>query len=189
MYVSNNYLFRTTRSCNGGKNQIWAPIPPAANVTQPYSYVGQLLTNENLCLDGKEGKGGKLRANTCDGSPTQKWILKQVGSYFSMQIAGTNFCVDVYGRSLKPGSTVGVRRERKKVCFYRFLTYFEKIWDCNNGNNQLWNVDSNKALVNLNSGLCMDLAGTGIHPPGIAPSQLLSLPPHVFFNHSLTLYN
>jgi hypothetical protein len=36
-----------------------------------------------------------------------------------------------------------------------------RIWDCNGGANQQWNLNSNGAISNAQSGLCLDVNGSG----------------------------
>ncbi|KAI9325330.1 ricin B lectin domain-containing protein [Zopfochytrium polystomum] len=136
--------------CNGGRNQAISPVDPVAgSVKQPYGFVGTVQTTDGLCVDSANGLGGMLMANKCTGSSTQKWTLKQVGSYFTLQSAGGSACVDVFSNSVLSGAKVG-------------------LWNCTAGLNQQWVFSSTAGLINLNSGKCLDLPGTSPRLSGTA---------------------
>ncbi|KAJ3115403.1 hypothetical protein HDU96_000708 [Phlyctochytrium bullatum] len=72
-------------------------------------FVGTIVTPENLCLDGQNGRGGILIATTCvRGNLSQSWTLKQYGAGFYVQQTGTNLCLDVFNESRANGSVIGV---------------------------------------------------------------------------------
>ncbi|KAJ3217900.1 hypothetical protein HDU67_007051 [Dinochytrium kinnereticum] len=129
------------------------PWPQPARVGQ--DFVGTIRTPDQLCLDGVRGRGGIVLANSCvRGNLTQSWTLKQIGSGFYVQRTGTNLCMDVFNQSRNNGSVVG-------------------LWDCNPGaQNQIFIQNTNNNWIPAHSGLCIELAVSGIlHPPGTPVTQ------------------
>lgn len=64
-------------------------------------------------------------------------------AYYKSRVRG-NFCVDVSGVSKKQGAQV-------------------YMWDCWNGPNQRWKMDSKRRLVSENSGMCLDVYESRTH--------------------------
>ncbi|WP_328460198.1 lectin [Streptomyces sp. NBC_00448] len=109
----------------------------------PAGHTGLVTTdNAGKCLDDNTGSttnGNKIQIWTCNNSTAQQVT---VNSDSTLQMLGK--CVEVTGNG---GTTNGTLIE---------------LWDCNGGNNQKWTYDSGtKALVNPQSGRCLDVPNAG----------------------------
>jgi hypothetical protein len=99
--------------CNNGSNQQWT-------LTNPQFGANTTLTDYGKCLDAKGGatsNGTPVVLSTCTGTAEQEWTLEYVGTWVNVN---SGKCLDdtAYGGS---GTAL-------------------QIWDCNNGNNQLWHA-------------------------------------------------
>ncbi|MFC8452454.1 lectin [Kitasatospora sp. NPDC057223] len=111
------------------------PPGPAVGSTGPVT-----SDNGGKCLDDNTGSttnGNKIQIWTCNNSVAQQVT---VGTDSTLRILGK--CVEVTGNGGTAGGTL------------------VELWDCNGGNNQKWTYSSGtKALVNPQSGRCLDIPG------------------------------
>ncbi|MFC9691246.1 ricin-type beta-trefoil lectin domain protein [Kribbella sp. NPDC056951] len=83
-------------------------------------------------------------ANSANGTPMLVWDCH---TNANQQFTRTGQTLQVLGKCLEaPGNAVPGTRTR--------------IWDCNGGANQQWNVNDNGTVSNLQTGLCLEAAGT-----------------------------
>ncbi|MEY9855837.1 hypothetical protein ABH935_001441 [Catenulispora sp. GAS73] len=99
--------------CNNGANQQWT-------LTNPQFGANTTATVYGKCLDAKGGGTGNGTAvvlSTCTGAADQEWTLEYSGTWVNVN---SGKCLDdpAYGGS---GTAL-------------------QIWDCNNGNNQVWHA-------------------------------------------------
>jgi murein DD-endopeptidase MepM/ murein hydrolase activator NlpD len=96
------------------------------NKTLKHSSTGRCLNAHYL------SNGGKVNTWPCNpGDPDQNFVVNSVGNnIFSIQRAGTNFCIDMPGR----GNNLQVI-----------------LWQCNNGTNQLFTKNAGGTVTSNNS--------------------------------------
>ncbi|GAA1670628.1 RICIN domain-containing protein [Kribbella yunnanensis] len=88
-------------------------------------------------------------ANSANGTPMLVWDCH---ANANQQFARTGQTLQVLGKCLEaPVNAVPGTRTR--------------IWDCNGGANQQWNVNDNGTVSNLQTGLCLEAAGTANGSP------------------------
>ena len=104
------------------------------------STMGAITGYGGLCLDDKNASTANfnpVQVYTCNGTSAQQWT---VGSGNTLQVLGK--CLDVNAAGTANGTTVD-------------------LYDCNGTAAQTWIPQSNKELLNPNSGKCLDDTGYG----------------------------
>lgn len=119
------------------KNEVWrfftgeAPPPPPPTFRLRGEASGR-------CLDvngASSANGSQMIVWDCHANANQQFTL----SGQALQVMGK--CLDV------PANSAAGTRVR--------------IWDCNGGANQQWNMNTNGTVSNVQSGLCLDVSGSG----------------------------
>jgi chitinase len=106
----------------------------------PSSGTGPVTGYEGLCLDDRAASTtdfNPIQVYTCNGTNAQQWTVESNGS---LQVLGK--CLDVDGAGTTDGTTVD-------------------LYDCNGTGAQTWQPQSDGALLNPNSGKCLDDTGWG----------------------------
>ena len=101
---------------------------------------GPITGYQGLCLDDRAASTANfnpIQVYTCNGTNAQQWT---VASGNTLQVLGK--CLDVNSAGTANGTTVD-------------------LYDCNGTGAQVWVPQSNGALVNPNSGKCLDDTGFG----------------------------
>jgi chitinase len=101
---------------------------------------GPITGYEGLCLDDRSASTANynpIQVYTCNGTNAQQWTVE---SNDTLQVLGK--CLDVYAAGTANGTTVD-------------------LYDCNGTGAQTWVPQSDGALVNPNSGKCLDDTGWG----------------------------
>jgi Ricin-type beta-trefoil lectin domain len=134
-------------TCTGALSQSWPlpvaqapPPPPATGLV----YTGQVQSNDGVpCMSDSKGvqiQGNPVIIQTCIGFPWQNWTMESNGT---IQFKGK--CLD----TLNSGTSQGTGAVLDK---------------CSTATSQVWQVGSNRSLINQASGLCLndpsDTAGT-----------------------------
>jgi chitinase len=104
------------------------------------SATGPITGYEGLCLDDRSASTANynpIQVYTCNGTDAQQWTVE---SDNTLQVLGK--CLDVYAAGTANGTTVD-------------------LYDCNGTGAQTWVPQSDGALVNPNSGKCLDDTGWG----------------------------
>ncbi len=102
---------------------------------------GAARRGSNRCLDvpgASQENGTHLQIYDCWGGANQQWTLTDD---HQLTVYG-NKCLDVPGHATAPGTRV-------------------QIWSCSGGANQQWRVNSDGAVVGVESGLCLEVTGAG----------------------------
>jgi Glycosyl hydrolase family 12/Ricin-type beta-trefoil lectin domain len=108
--------------------------------TPPSGATGPITGYEGLCLDDRAASTALLnpiQVYTCNGTSAQNWT---VASGNTLQVLGN--CLDVDGAGTANGTTVD-------------------LYTCNGTGAQVWVPQSDGALLNPNSGKCLDDTGYG----------------------------
>jgi chitinase len=108
--------------------------------TPPPSGSGPITGYQGLCLDDRSASTANFNAiqvYTCNGTNAQTWT---VNSNNTLHVLGK--CLDVNGGGTANGTTVD-------------------LYDCNGTGAQTWVPQSNGALLNPQSGRCLDDTGWG----------------------------
>jgi chitinase len=101
---------------------------------------GQILGYEGLCLDDRSASTANynpIQVYTCNGTGAQQWTAE---SNNTLQVLGK--CLDAYAAGTTDGTTVD-------------------LYDCNGTGAQQWIPQSDGALLNPESGKCLDDTGYG----------------------------
>jgi ricin-type beta-trefoil lectin protein/glycosyl hydrolase family 18 (putative chitinase) len=101
---------------------------------------GQITGYEGLCLDDRSASTANynpIQVYTCNGTGAQQWTVE---SNNTLQVLGK--CLDVYAAGTTDGTTVD-------------------LYDCNGTGAQQWIPQSDGALLNPESGKCLDDTGYG----------------------------
>jgi chitinase len=104
------------------------------------SATGPVTGYQGLCLDDRSASTANfnpIQVYTCNGTNAQQWT---VASGNTLQVLGK--CLDVNGAGTANGTTVD-------------------LYTCNGTGAQVWVPQSNGALLNPNSGKCLDDTGYG----------------------------
>jgi chitinase len=104
------------------------------------SPTGPITGYQGLCLDDRGASTANfnpIQVYTCNGTNAQQWT---VASGNTLQVLGK--CLDVDGAGTANGTTVD-------------------LYDCNGTAAQVWVPQSDGALLNPNSGKCLDDTGFG----------------------------
>jgi len=112
------------------------PIAPAAAV----GTTGAVTGYQGMCLDdsgAKTADGTPIDIYTCNSTNAQNWT---VGSGNTLQVLGK--CMDVTGGATADGTPV-------------------QLYDCNGTGAQVWEPQGDGALLNPQSGRCLDDPGSG----------------------------
>ncbi|KAJ3190834.1 hypothetical protein HK101_008329 [Irineochytrium annulatum] len=119
--------------------------PQPALAKSPYT--GTIVTSEGLCMD--VSSSNTMVANACVANKaTQKFTLTQAGAGFTIKIAGTNKCVDVFNQATFNGAPVG-------------------IVTCTGKMNEIFMQNPQGGWIAMHSGKCLDLPGGGlVHAAG-----------------------
>jgi endoglucanase len=111
-----------------------------ANGSSGGSTTGQITGYQGLCLDDRAASttdSNPIQVYTCNGSGAQQWT---VASNSTLQVLGK--CLDVSGGGTADGTLV-------------------QLYTCNGSGAQTWQPQSNGALLNPQSGKCLDDTGSG----------------------------
>ena len=101
---------------------------------------GPIIGYQGLCLDDRAASTtnfNPIQVYTCNGTNAQQWTVE---SNNTLQVLGK--CLDVNAAGTANGTTVD-------------------LYDCNGTGAQTWVPQSNGALLNPNSGKCLDDTGFG----------------------------
>ncbi len=101
---------------------------------------GSIIGYQGLCLDDRAASTtnfNPIQVYTCNGTNAQQWTVE---SNNTLQVLGK--CLDVNAAGTANGTTVD-------------------LYDCNGTGAQTWVPQSNGALLNPNSGKCLDDTGFG----------------------------
>ena len=101
---------------------------------------GPITGYQGLCLDDRDASTADynpVQVYTCNGTDAQQWTVESDGT---LQVLGE--CLDVNGGGTSNGTTVD-------------------LYDCNGTGAQAWVPQPNGALVNPQSGKCLDDNGSG----------------------------
>jgi beta-glucosidase len=118
-------------SCTGNDNQSWVP---------PGDATGAVTGYEGLCLDvrgANSANGTPVQVYTCNGTVAQEWTTEPDGT---LQALGK--CLDVVGGGTANGTLVD-------------------LYSCSGSGEQVWQPQPDGALVNPQSGKCLDDTGFG----------------------------
>jgi beta-glucosidase len=118
-------------SCSGNSNQSWVP---------PEDATGAVTGYEGLCLDvrgANSANGTPVQVYTCNGTDAQEWTTEPNGT---LQALGK--CLDVVGGGTANGTLVD-------------------LYSCSGSGEQVWQPQPDGALVNPQSGKCLDDTGFG----------------------------
>ncbi len=118
-------------SCTGNDNQSWVP---------PADATGAVTGYEGLCLDvrgANSANGTPVQVYTCNGTDAQEWTTEPNGT---LQALGK--CLDVVGGGTANGTLVD-------------------LYSCSGSGEQMWQPQPDGALVNPQSGKCLDDTGFG----------------------------
>jgi beta-glucosidase len=122
-------------SCTGAANQSWVPPAAPAGAT-----TGAVTGYQGLCLDvraANSADGTPVQVYTCNGTSAQSWTAEPGGT---LQALGK--CLDVTSGGTANGTLVD-------------------LYTCNGTGAQVWPPQSDGALVNPQSGKCLDDTGYG----------------------------
>jgi hypothetical protein len=115
-------------------------VNPGGSTPPPSGAAGPITGYEGLCLDDRAASTALLnpiQVYTCNGTNAQNWT---VASGNTLQVLGK--CLDVDGAGTANGTTVD-------------------LYTCNGTGAQVWVPQSDGALLNPNSGKCLDDTGYG----------------------------
>jgi Glycosyl hydrolase family 12/Ricin-type beta-trefoil lectin domain len=115
-------------------------VNPGGSTPPPSGATGPITGYEGLCLDDRAASTALLnpiQVYTCNGTNAQNWT---VASGNTLQVLGE--CLDVDGAGTANGTTVD-------------------LYTCNGTGAQVWVPQSDGALLNPNSGKCLDDTGYG----------------------------
>ena len=118
-------------SCTGTAGQVWAS--PAGSTTSPRT--GPVTGYQGLCLDVRGASSADrtpVQVYNCNGSGAQQWTVQSDGT---VQTLGK--CLDVNAAGTADGTLV-------------------QLYSCNGTGAQNWQPQPNGALLNPNSGKCLD---------------------------------
>ncbi|HEX4059380.1 MAG TPA: glycoside hydrolase family 3 C-terminal domain-containing protein [Streptosporangiaceae bacterium] len=121
-------------SCSGNANQSWLPPEEATGAVTGYG---------GLCLDvrgGSSANGTPVQVYTCNGTGAQAWTTEPNGT---LQALGK--CLGVTGGGTANGTLVD-------------------LYQCNGTSGQVWQPQPDGALVNPQSGACLDDTNRSITP-------------------------
>jgi beta-glucosidase len=122
--------------CTGSSNQSW--VAPSGTTTG--TTTGPVTGYEGLCLDvrsANSANGTPVQVYTCNGTNAQQWTVEANGT---LQALGK--CLDVVGGGTANGTLVD-------------------LYACNGTGAQNWQPQSDGALLNPQSGACLDDTGYG----------------------------
>src|SRR6202451_4278596 len=118
-------------------------VQPAAAAT---GATGPITGYEGLCLDDRSASTAEfnpIQVYTCNGTNAQNWTVNSNGT---LTVLGN--CLDVDGAGTANGTTVD-------------------LYPCNGTGAQVWVPQSDGALLNPNSGKCLDDTGFGGSGPQV----------------------
>jgi beta-glucosidase len=124
-------------SCSGSSNQSW--VPPTGTTTTGGT-TGAVTGYQGLCLDvrsANSANGTPVQVYTCNGTNAQQWTVESNGTLQSL-----GKCLDVVGGGTANGTLVD-------------------LYTCNGTGAQNWQHQSDGALLNPQSGACLDDTGFG----------------------------
>ena len=125
-----------TTGASGSTTFVWTVTPAGGNP----STTGPIVGYEGLCVDDRAASTANfnpIQVYTCNGTNAQQWT---VASGNTLQVLGK--CMDINGGGTANGTTVD-------------------LYDCNGTGAQVWVPQSGGALLNPQSGKCLDDTGYG----------------------------
>jgi hypothetical protein len=145
-----------------------------------------LRTGDTYSMETLTGSGTNLslRNNNASGVSRLQWAWGAGGGPAVVRGAGSNRCLDVPGASTANGTQLdiwdcngGANQVATLTPARTLVIYGNKcldvaggsttagakvaLWECTGDPNQQWNVNSNGTITSVQSGLCLDAAGTG----------------------------
>jgi hypothetical protein len=112
----------------------------SVNINASTTATGQVVGYEGLCLDDRGASTAEynpIQVYTCNGTDAQQWTVE---SNNTLEVLG--MCLDVDGAGTANGTLVD-------------------LYTCNGTGAQVWEPQADGALLNPNSGKCLDDTGYG----------------------------